>query len=269
MPQTPPPGMYPAYAYATPPPAPAPSGRSGNPWALILLAVVAAAGIAVGALAAGGVLSNSSSSRPGPAVASAVTRATTQSATTSAHAGGGITSCGGDLSVGPDTSCPFAHNVEAAYDQSNGGETEVRAFSPTTGSTYTMHCTAGPPHVCSGGKGASVYFTSGPSSPAPPAPAQSSPPAPSTGSGLHACDQNISVNEVTTCPFAENLFVSYWRSWKENGPQGETTVSAYSPERHQNYPMNCETEGVTVNCTGGSNAFVTFPMHAVQVYEGP
>jgi serine/threonine protein kinase len=54
--------IYPAYGYATPPASP-PPGRSGNPLALILLGIVALAGIAVGALAASGVLSHTAVTR--------------------------------------------------------------------------------------------------------------------------------------------------------------------------------------------------------------
>jgi hypothetical protein len=64
--------------------------------------------------------------------------------------------CGAGLSVGPNTSCGFAQNVRAAYDQS--GSSVVRASSPATGRTYTMYCTSTSPHVCTGGNNAAVYF---------------------------------------------------------------------------------------------------------------
>jgi hypothetical protein len=68
-------------------------------------------------------------------------------------------SCGGDLSVGPNTSCPFAENVRDEYEQSGGGNVIVRAFSPTTGVTYEMACgTTGETIVCTGGNDASVFF---------------------------------------------------------------------------------------------------------------
>lgn len=69
----------------------------------------------------------------------------------------GRTSCGNSVSVGPNTSCPFAHSVRAAYEQSGGAST-IRAYSPVTGVTYTMSCTGGSPHECTGGNDASVYF---------------------------------------------------------------------------------------------------------------
>jgi hypothetical protein len=65
-------------------------------------------------------------------------------------------SCGNEVSVGPDTSCPFALNVADAYRSS--GSSVVDVYSPVTGKTYTMTCTSGSPHVCTGGNNASVYF---------------------------------------------------------------------------------------------------------------
>lgn len=69
----------------------------------------------------------------------------------------GSRSCGGSLSVGPNTSCGFAANVRDAY-YSSGGDSVVDAYSPATGRTYTMQCSGGSPHVCTGGNNASVYF---------------------------------------------------------------------------------------------------------------
>jgi hypothetical protein len=34
----------------------------------------------------------------------------------------------------------------------------VSAYSPTTQQSYAMSCTAGEPHVCTGGNNAAVYF---------------------------------------------------------------------------------------------------------------
>jgi hypothetical protein len=72
---------------------------------------------------------------------------------------GGSTSCGGSLSVGPNTTCGFAANVEADYYAEIGsGSGSVYSYSPTTRRYYTMYCSAGAPHVCTGGNDASVYF---------------------------------------------------------------------------------------------------------------
>ncbi|MGO9956057.1 MAG: serine/threonine-protein kinase [Solirubrobacteraceae bacterium] len=70
--QTPAP-MYPAYGYATPPPPYPQQNRPGNPLALIVLGLVALAGIAVGALAAAGVFSHSTSNAPVKITAAATT----------------------------------------------------------------------------------------------------------------------------------------------------------------------------------------------------
>ena len=50
--------------------------------------------------------------------------------------------CGGGLSTGPDTSCPFAHNVREAY-RASGDASSISAYSPVTGETYVMSCGPG------------------------------------------------------------------------------------------------------------------------------
>jgi len=73
----------------------------------------------------------------------------------------------GGISVNSVTSCPFAENVESAW-ESSGDASSVTAFSPATGLTYTMSCTASGTgyEVCTGGNGAYVEFpvTSAPAS---------------------------------------------------------------------------------------------------------
>ncbi len=74
-------------------------------------------------------------------------------------ASSGSASCGSSLSVGPNTTCGFAANVESDYfSQIGSGSGSVYSYSPTTGRYYTMYCTAGAPHICTGGNDASVYF---------------------------------------------------------------------------------------------------------------
>jgi hypothetical protein len=66
--------------------------------------------------------------------------------------------CGSDFFAGPNTSCAFAANVRTAYGDA-GGSATVRAYSPATGQTYTMHCArSGPSVTCLGGNDASVTF---------------------------------------------------------------------------------------------------------------
>lgn len=65
-----------------------------------------------------------------------------------------------DLTVGPSTSCAFAQNVRDSYNASGaaGGANNFQVFSPTTNQTYSMFCTGGTPHRCTGGNNASVTF---------------------------------------------------------------------------------------------------------------
>ncbi len=71
----------------------------------------------------------------------------------------GSGNCGGSLSANSVTTCGFAENVEEAYYAEIGsGSGTVIAYSPTTGETYSMYCTAGSPHECTGGNDAAVYF---------------------------------------------------------------------------------------------------------------
>ena len=164
----------------------------------------------------------------------------------------GETSCGNELSVGPNTTCPFAEDVRAAYDDSGPGT--VMAYSPVTHLTYAMTCSDGAYVVCTGGNDASVYF-----------PGQSSatgdepqgrtydvpPPATHAYSGETSCGNELSVGPDTTCAFAEDVRSAYEAS-------GPGTVTAYSPVTKRTYEMTC-TDDSTVVCTGGNNASVYFP----------
>jgi outer membrane murein-binding lipoprotein Lpp len=67
-------------------------------------------------------------------------------------------SCGGNLSVGANTSCSFAFNVAAALSDAGGGSRTLSVYSPVTGRYYTMTCVAGIPTVCRGGNNAVVYI---------------------------------------------------------------------------------------------------------------
>jgi sRNA-binding protein len=68
----------------------------------------------------------------------------------------GESSCGGGLSVGPNTTCAFAQNVRREY--ASTGASTIEVFSPVTQQTYVMRCAGGVTTVCTGGNGASVYF---------------------------------------------------------------------------------------------------------------
>lgn len=260
-PQTPPPG-YPPYGYVTPQP-PQSNNHSGNPLALILLAVIALAGVAVGVLAAAGVFSNGAKTRTVASTHPSGKHHKAARKTVSTQSPGGTKPCGEGVSVGPATTCPFALNVQKAFTES-GGSSTISAYSPITGVTYTMQCSGEDVHVCRGGNEATVYLTSAIA----PAPEESpAPVAESSSSSLQECDENISANEATTCPFAENVFVSYWEEYEAYGEESETYVTAFSPSTEHTYGMTCSFDGVTVDCRGGHDAFVTFPMQAVRVYR--
>ncbi len=77
----------------------------------------------------------------------------------SAPASGG-TDCGGGLHAGPNTSCPFAENVQLAWENAPAGEqNSLQVFSPVTSQAYTMTCTeAGAGVSCTGANDASVSW---------------------------------------------------------------------------------------------------------------
>lgn len=143
------------------------------------------------------------------------------------------TNCGNGLTAGARTSCPFAENVRAAYEQSGSGILEV--YSPTTGQTYRMYCTSGERHVCTGGNGASVYFSSGRAV---------------TTYTTSSCGGDLTVGPNTSCAFAANVRSEYNRS-------GPGWISVFSPVTNRSYNMFCTTSSPHV-CTGGNNAAVYF-----------
>lgn len=82
-------------------------------------------------------------------------------------------------------------------------------------------------------------------------------PAPATFSncGGDAASGGISVNSVTSCPFAENVE----SAWDSSGDSGSGTVTAYSPVTGQTYTMYCTPSDTGYEvCTGGNNAYVEF-----------
>ncbi|HZU40142.1 MAG TPA: serine/threonine-protein kinase [Solirubrobacteraceae bacterium] len=175
-------------------------------------------------------------------------------ASTSAASGpptGAVTSCGGDLMSGPDTSCGFAANVERAYDRGPGGAIQISAYSPRTRRTYALQCTAAAPHVCTDTSGAAVYFSSGPASGMP---------------GLRHCDPNIAADGATSCPLAENVFVAYYRSYEAGATQPTMGLTAYSPVTATIYRLECASTPATVSCAGPDGIFITFPLRSVKLY---
>jgi hypothetical protein len=73
--------------------------------------------------------------------------------------------------------------------------------------------------------------------------------------GGDAASGGISVNSVTSCPFAENVE----SAWNSSGDSGPGTVTAYSPVTDQTYTMYCTPSDTGYEvCTGGNNAYVEF-----------
>ncbi|MBS1862870.1 MAG: serine/threonine protein kinase [Actinobacteria bacterium] len=287
-PATPPPpraaGQTPApYGYATPPPQPHQRDRSGSPVALIVIGIVAVCGIAAAVLAASGVFTKETS----PA-SRTVAQTTSKAQTTKpvkhvshhqpkpATPPAGSESCPGasELWVNEHTSCPFAENAQSAYAEADGAK-NISVYSPVTGKTYAMACKGTGLIACTGGNDAAVYFGSAKASgqntePAPHVEPEPTPePEPEYnggGAATVACDSNIYVNEVTSCPFAENVFEAYADEYQSNGESGYYYVEAYSEETGKTFGMDCYDDSDFVECSGGKDALVTFPMQAVRVY---
>ena len=96
-----------------------------------------------------------------------------------------------------------------------------------------------------------------------PAPAASAPDAPAGASqdcGSPADQGGISVNAVTSCPFAENVE----SAWESSGDA--SSVTAFSPATGLTYTMSCTASGTGYEvCTGGNNAYVEFPVTSAPV----
>jgi hypothetical protein len=71
---------------------------------------------------------------------------------------GATAGCSGRLFVGPNTSCPFAENVEKAYESRNGNVSTISVFSLVTGKTYLVQCTGWWPTTCRSDTNAIVEF---------------------------------------------------------------------------------------------------------------
>jgi glucodextranase-like protein len=150
---------------------------------------------------------------------------------------GGPTTCGDGLSAGPNTTCAFAANVRAAYEDHGPGT--VIAYSPVTLRTYAMSCSSSATVVCMGGDNASVYF------------AGESSVRVARAYGTTACGNGLAVGPNTTCAFAANVRAAY----EDHGPG---TVIAYSPVTRMRYAMSCVNRAPVV-CTGGNHASVYLP----------
>ena len=99
---------------------------------------------------------------------------------------------------------------------------------------------------------------------APPQPKQhhhKTPPAPVKAAFVN-CDANIEAKAATTtCPFAENVFWTYWTDGQSSSP-----APVWSPAAHASFETTCE-GSVQVVCTTSDNAVVRFSQTAVDAYS--
>ena len=76
------------------------------------------------------------------------------------------------------------------------------------------------------------------------------------------CDPNIEAKlGTTTCPFAENVFWTYWTSGESS------SLQVWSPAAQASFTTTCEGDGTRVTCTTSDNAVVRFSEAAVDQYS--
>ena len=274
----------PPYGYATPMPQPPPPDRSGSPLALIILGIVAILGVAAAVLAAAGVFSKENAPTSSTTVAHVKPKANSRKSAPQHKSSEpikvspppGASSCpeSQNLWVNAKTSCPFAKNTRSAYAEAHGSH-KIEVYSPITGLTYEMSCSGTSLVTCTGGNEAAAYFTKAKATgqdttpvraPEPQPTAEPEPEPSYSNTTTQSCDQNISAGEVTSCAFAEEVFVEYFNAYESYGEEPFTYLDVYSPTTGDSYEMNCYLEDDFVECSGGNEAFVTFPMQAVRDY---
>jgi hypothetical protein len=114
---------------------------------------------------------------------------------------------------------------------------------------------------------------------APPAPTTPSTPAtppgpatPGVNSQSRNCDPNVLATPAMSCPLAENTFIAVWRGYTATGSV-PSSVSAQDSSSGQSVQLDCgmraEVADVVCNDQSDQAAAVEFPLHAVQVYQGP
>ena len=86
-------------------------------------------------------------------------------------------------------------------------------------------------------------------------------------SATGSCDPNITVKRATTsCPFAENVFYSYWLNEADPGVFADRPgIPAYSPARDRMFYVDC-TEARTIVCRTRDGAEVRFARTAFLAY---
>jgi hypothetical protein len=144
-----------------------------------------------------------------------------------------------------------------------GGTTTVRELAPAPVTQTSAPAKPSPavPKTVEAKPAPAVTKTVAPPAAAAPAPiVVPSPyyvPAPVTFStcGGDAASGGISLNSVTSCPFAENVE----SAWDSSGASGSGIVTAYSPVTEQTYTMYCTPSDTGYEvCTGDNNAYVEF-----------
>ena len=77
------------------------------------------------------------------------------------------------------------------------------------------------------------------------------------------CDSNIQAKVgTTTCPFAQNVFWTYWTSGESSD-----TLEIWSPAAQASFTTTCGLEGAQVVCNTSDNATVRFAEAAVDSYS--
>ena len=77
------------------------------------------------------------------------------------------------------------------------------------------------------------------------------------------CDPNIEAKVgTTTCPFAQNVFWTYWTTGESSADMG-----VWSPAAQASFDTSCQGDGYEVVCTTSDDAVVKFPQAAVDRYS--
>jgi hypothetical protein len=77
------------------------------------------------------------------------------------------------------------------------------------------------------------------------------------------CDANIEAKaDNTTCPFAQNVFWTYWTRGESSGP-----FHVWSPAAQASFATSCEGGAGQIVCTTSDSAVVRFPQAAVDAYS--
>jgi hypothetical protein len=77
------------------------------------------------------------------------------------------------------------------------------------------------------------------------------------------CDSNIEAKaDNTTCPFAQNLFWTYWTSGESGGP-----LAVWSPAAQTSFTTTCAPGEGRVVCNTSDGGVVRFPQAAVDAYS--